>query len=62
MVCIYQYATKILTNKDHSDVSESENKQRRLNRKIMFRGKDRIRLTEILIYVKMVNIYQTRRS
>ena len=38
--CIYQYATQLLTNKDCSDISDSENKLRMLNRKTRFRGKD----------------------
>ena len=47
MKWIYQYDTQLLTNKDHSDVSDIENNQRRLNREKHFREKYRPILTEI---------------
>ena len=43
----YQYAAHILTNKDNLQVSESENKRRKMNRKTAFRVKDIMILTEI---------------
>ena len=46
--CISQYSAHFLSNKDHSDVSESESKRRRLNRKTTFCGKDIISLTDSL--------------
>ena len=46
MRCISLYAAQLLTNKDHSYVSESEKKWVILNRKTTFCGKDRIILID----------------
>ena len=47
IICIYQHAAHLLTNKGHSNVSESEKKRRRLNIKTKFHVKYTISLTEI---------------
>ena len=39
IICRYQYSAQLLTNKDHSDVLDSKNKRRILNRKKNHVGK-----------------------
>ena len=42
---IYQFTRYSFSNKNQSDVSESEKKKRKLNRTTIYRGRDRITLT-----------------